>query len=190
MKNELIKCACGCGEKRWKYDKYGKRHKKDSKVKMKLSREKGLDSGKIKIWCKGLTKQIDKRLNYERPTSWKVGQTLKEKNYNWRGGKSFEPYGLDFNIKLKKSIRKRDNQVCMNCGIHREKLNSALSVHHINYDKSCNIPQNLISLCKKCHTTTNNNREQWTQFLQLILSSRYNYKYENKKIVLELKNEL
>ena len=43
--------------------------------------------------------------------------------------------------------RERDNQVCMNCGKHKEKLNSALDVHHVNYDKQLSIKENCISLC-------------------------------------------
>lgn len=107
---------------------------------------------------------------------------------NWNEGSSFEPYGIEFNIKLKNLIRKRDNQVCINCGIHRERLNRTLDVHHINYDKKCNLPQNLISLCHKCHSLTNFNREYWIKLFQKKLSKLYNYQYsEDGKIVLNLK---
>ena len=79
-------------------------------------------------WNKG------KKLSIEHKR--KIGESEKgEKHHNWRGGKSFEPYGLNFNNKFKRLIRKRDNQVCMLCGIHREKLSYSLSVHHINYNK-------------------------------------------------------
>jgi len=95
----------------------------------------------------------------------------------WRGGKSFEPYDKTFNNQFKRAIRKRDNQVCMLCGIHREKLKRALDVHHINYDKLMSIPQNCISLCQSCHVKTNHNREHWTKFLQSILTEKYSYNY-------------
>lgn len=108
---------------------------------------------------------------------------------HWLGGKSFEPYGLDFNNKLKGLIRRRDNQICMLCRTHREKLNRALDVHHINYDKRCNLIQNLVALCINCHTPTNYNREHWQKFFQSLLSEKYGYKYsENKEIILEVKN--
>lgn len=152
-------------------------NKKNSDTHKKLYKE-----GKIKIWNKGLTKETNqsiKKISKER---------LGDGNPMWLGGKSFEPYGIDFNNKLKRTIRKRDNQICMLCGIHREKLKKTLSVHHINYDKKCNLPQNLISLCKKCHTQTNFNRSHWTKFFQSLLLERYNYEYsKEREIILEIK---
>ncbi len=128
----------------------------------------------------GITKEeIRKRKN---STNKKYG----ENHPNWKGGISFEPYGLDFNIKLKNSIRKRDNQCCMICGLHREKYYRAFDIHHVNYDKTCNIEQNLISLCHRCHMTTNYNRKYWQKFLQDLLNDRYCYKYsEVGEIILE-----
>lgn len=113
-----------------------------------------------------------------------------EKHPNWQGGLSFEPYGIEFNNKFKRAIRKRDNQVCMLCGIHREKLKKALDVHHINYDKKLTIPQNCISLCRKCHIKTNQNRKHWVKFFQSLLSEKYGYGYSLEgEIILELNNE-
>lgn len=44
-----------------------------------------------------------------------------------------------------------------------EKENATvLSVHHINYNKYDQTEDNLISLCKSCHTKTNFSREDWT----------------------------
>ena len=100
-----------------------------------------------------------------------------ENNNMWKGGKSFEPYGLSFNNIFKRRIRKRDNQICMMCGIHREKINRALNVHHINYDKLLSVLQNCISLCDSCHSKTNVNRKYWIKFFQSILSEKYNYQY-------------
>lgn len=106
----------------------------------------------------------------------------------WRGGISFEPYGLEFNQKLRNEIRSRDNQVCMNCGIHREKVDRVLCVHHVNYDKSCNIKENLITVCLPCHASTNLNREYWIKLFQGKLARIYNYKYaSNGDIILEVK---
>lgn len=98
-------------------------------------------------------------------------------NINWNGGSSFEPYDEKFNESFRKLIRKRDNQVCMLCGIHREKLNRALDVHHINYDKLLTIPENCISLCTSCHIKTNSNRESWIDFFKSVMSRIYGYKY-------------
>jgi len=112
-----------------------------------------------------------------------------EKHPNWRGGISFEPYDINFNNKFKRAIRKRDNQICMLCGIHREKLKRALDVHHIDYNKLLSIPQNCVSLCTSCHTKTNWNRKNWTKFFQSLLAEKYGYIYnKNQEIVLEVKN--
>lgn len=124
----------------------------------------------------------------------KIMSSLKKKQYlgtgnpAWLGGVSFEPYGIEFNEKLKNEVRKRDNQICMNCGIHREKLNRALNTHHINYDKICNFKENLISLCKKCHALTNFNREYWIKLFQDKLNKLYGYNYSLEGLpIIEIK---
>lgn len=89
-----------------------------------------------------------------------------EKNPNWREGKSFEPYGLDFNRRLKEQIRKRDNYRCQECFRHQNELGYKLIVHHIDFDKRNNVPTNLISLCRNCHGQTQFNREDWTNYFQ------------------------
>jgi len=105
----------------------------------------------------------------------------------WQGGKSFEPYGPKFNNKFKRAIRKRDNQVCILCGIHREKLNRGLDVHHINYDKKLTTKENCISLCRSCHTKNSRNRKHWTKFFQSLLNERYGYQYgENQEVIINL----
>lgn len=119
-------------------------------------------------------------------TRIKNGVALGNNNPNWQGGNSFEPYTQDFNTSFKNSIRKRDNQICTNCGKHREQLKEALHVHHVNYDKELTIPENCISLCNSCHGLTQINREYWTKLFQEKLAQLYGYKYENGKIVLKL----
>jgi hypothetical protein len=109
-----------------------------------------------------------------------------DRNAAWLGGKSFEPYTIDFNEKFKWKIRKRDNQICMLCRIHREKLIMALDIHHINYDKELSIPENCISLCRKCHVITNLNREKWISFFQSLLSEKYNYKYKDNTPIINI----
>ena len=111
-----------------------------------------------------------------------------ENHHNWLGGKSFEPYDKTFNNRFKRLIRKRDNQICLMCGKHREKLKRALNVHHINYDKKLSILQNCISLCDSCHMTTNFNRKHYTKFFQDLLTDLYGYKYEEGDIILEIIN--
>lgn len=140
----------------------------------------------------GKLSEVNKGKHPSKKTRKKISKAMKgkhvlEKHPNWQGGLSFEPYDKSFNNKFKRAIRKRDNQVCMLCGIHREKLNESLCVHHINYDKLMSIPQNCISLCRKCHMGTNFNRLHWQKFFQSLLKEKYDYQYsENKEVILNL----
>ncbi len=158
------------------------RNVKDNPAKRPEVKEKIRESAKLRIG--------EKNPFYGKSHSEETRKKLSEANSgekasNWLGGLSFEPYGIEFNNKFKRAIRKRDNQVCMLCGIHREKLNKAFFIHHINYDKKLSIPQNCISLCSSCHSKTNFGRKHWTKFFQSLLSERYNYQYsEMGEIIL------
>ena len=96
-----------------------------------------------------------------RPQRW-------EKNNNWQGGKSFEPYGLEFNEDLKEVIRNRDRRKCQLCEKTELENKAKLHCHHIDYDKRNNNPNNLISLCTKCHMKTNFNRNYWVNYFKKI----------------------
>ncbi len=93
-------------------------------------------------------------------------------SYLWKGGISFEPYGLEFNNKLREQIRKRDNHRCQECFRHQDELYTKsgrkyrLHIHHINYNKKNNSRDNLISLCKSCHAQTNFRRSDWIEYFQ------------------------
>ena len=67
-----------------------------------------------------------------------------------------------WNKPLKVSIRKRDNYTCQIC------FNEGLIVHHIDYNKQNCDPNNLITVCRKCHSKTNFNREYWKQYFSKI----------------------
>ena len=86
---------------------------------------------------------------------------LGEKHPNWQGGISFAPYPTGWVEVLKESIRTRDHHSCQLCDVKQEKLLKKLDVHHIDYDKKNLDPKNLISLCRRCHIRTNDNREKW-----------------------------
>ena len=90
-----------------------------------------------------------------------------KKHPNWQGGKSFEPYPIDWTDRFREAIRKRDNYVCQLCGIHQDELkgfNRKLDIHHIDYDKDNLNLNNLISLCRNCHLKTNFNRDYWIKY--------------------------
>jgi hypothetical protein len=104
---------------------------------------------------------VSKR-NKENNSMWQPGVLAKitgEGNSNWQGGKSFELYGPEFNNTLKEQIRKRDNHQCQECGWFQMALGYRLPVHHKDFNKKNNDPDNLISLCRSCHTKINRNNK-------------------------------
>lgn len=86
---------------------------------------------------------------------------------NWRGGLSFEPYAPDFNKKLKRQVRERDNFRCQVC--NNKENGERLHCHHIDYDKRNNAIYNLVSLCRSCHCKTNGNRTYYEYFFKTLL---------------------
>jgi len=98
--------------------------------------------------------------------------TKLDKNPNWHDGISFEPYGLEFNNHLREQIRQRDHYRCQECFRHKSELRNKnnkpykLNVHHIDFNKRNNEPNNLISLCRNCHSQTYYKRDQWIQYYQ------------------------
>lgn len=143
---------------------------------------------------KNLTKEIMSKLKAnkthkeimgkENAKSWKQKMSG-ENSPLWKGGYSVKDY-KNFTNLFKRKIRQRDNQICMTCGIHREKLKTALSIHHIDYNKQNSIPQNCISLCNSCHSKTNYNTKHWISFFQQILTEKYSYKYsKDQEVIIE-----
>lgn len=147
----------------------GKYHSKETKEKMSEMRkgEKGAWFGKH--LPEEIRNKISKALKgKKRPPfskEWreKIGKAEEgEKHYNWQGGKSFEPYSIDWTETLKRAIRERDRYLCKLC------FSYGNNVHHIDYDKKNNNPNNLITLCRVCHTKTNHNRKYWKQYFQKL----------------------
>jgi hypothetical protein len=107
-----------------------------------------------------LKENLHKVLRGSTNPNWKNGEKIMGiKNPNWRGGLSFQPYTTDWTVTLKRSIRERDKYTCSVCGYE-----PAVHVHHIDYNKKNCFPQNLITVCKSCHTKTNYNRKEWTDY--------------------------
>ena len=143
----------------------GKKHSKEAKRKIKKSL-KGNTRTLGKHWK---IKDVDKykgnknALGVKRNKEWKEEMSkikTGDKNPNWKGGISFEPYSVDWTETLKRSIRERDNYICQKCSQYGK------VVHHINYNKSdCN-PKNLITLCSSCNVKVNFNRKYWKKYFQ------------------------
>jgi hypothetical protein len=101
---------------------------------------------------------------------WKIKDTSKmseakkgEKNPNYQGGKKFKIYPEKF-WELRQAIRTRDHYTCQVCGKY-----PAFDVHHIDYNKKNCEPENLITLCRSCHSKTQFHKEYWKNyFLQKI----------------------
>ena len=104
-------------------------------------------------------------------TCW-ARSRLGAKGANWSGGASFEPYPPDFNILLKELIRDRDYRTCQMCDKPESAFPIRLAVHHIDYIKEHNDPQNLIALCLKCHMRTNGKRKHWQATFSALMAQR------------------
>lgn len=98
-----------------------------------------------------------------------------EKNPYWKGGTSFYPYCWKFNNGLKEKIRERDNRTCQLCGrTEKENLQlwkEKLCMHHVHYDKP-NCKPDLMSLCKKCSSVVNFNRDYYENLFMQKLKER------------------
>jgi quercetin dioxygenase-like cupin family protein len=66
-------------------------------------------------------------------------------------------YPREWNEKLKKTIKERDNHECQLCSAKE----NSLHIHHIDYDKTNLEKENLITLCQKCHNATHCGRTFW-----------------------------
>jgi 5-methylcytosine-specific restriction endonuclease McrA len=97
--------------------------------------------------------------NHSPRTQWKSGALAPL----WKGGIQFEPYSNNFNTQLKERVRVRDNFVCQVCGVPELELNKRLLIHHIDYNKKNGNMDNLISLCRSCHSKTNGDRKYWRE---------------------------
>lgn len=128
---------------------------------------------------KKLTKEsIEKRTRTRKENGYRHSEETRlkmclsakgERNHNWLNGKSFEPYGLEFNEDLKEVIRNRDRRKCQICEKTELENQNKLHIHHIDYNKQNNNPNNLITLCPRCHAKTNHKREYWVDYFRGLL---------------------
>lgn len=126
---------------------------RSEKTKQKMSKAQSKENHPF--WGKHRTKETKRKISES---------TSGEKNWNWQGGKSFEPYDAKFNEKLKRQIKERDDWTCQLCGFVDYKKDGKLTVHHADYNKKNSIPESLITLCIKCNSKVNFNREYWRNY--------------------------
>lgn len=127
----------------------------------------------VKIICKNCGKEFEVR-----PSRSDIAQFCSldcrneykrgENSPMWKNGASFEPYCPKFNESFKEDVRAKYDRKCFLCGKSEEDNGQKLSVHHVNYDKSClcnEIDCEFVPLCKRCHGKTNGNVEYWEAFI-------------------------
>ena len=143
--------------------KKGRRLSEQTKKRMSET-HKRIGTGK---WMQGRKTPIETIEKFRAST---IGQkrtgnyARRERSHFWRGGLSFEPYGLEFNESLREVIRNRDRRKCQMCEKSELENNKKLDIHHMDYNKQNNNPNNLISLCRNCHTKTSFNRKYWVDY--------------------------
>ncbi|MDD5015952.1 MAG: NUMOD3 domain-containing DNA-binding protein [Atribacterota bacterium] len=134
----------------------GKKHPQTEESKKKIS--------------KTLTGRVFSKEHRRKLSLSAMGNTknIGEKNGNWKGGISKNPYPKKFNLKLKLKIRTRDNFTCCLCGRTEreelEELNRVLCVNHIDFDKNNCKEDNLNTLCLRCNTKINRERDYWSEY--------------------------
>lgn len=124
-----------------------------------------------KTWCKGLTKDTSDlvRIIGEKVSLFRIKNGLgsKEKNPNWKGG--ITPFKVSFTNRreykqLVRSVFERDGFKCKICGGRGTRLEA----HHIKpfakYPDGREDKDNLITLCKECHTKTFQKEEKFIKF--------------------------
>ena len=84
----------------------------------------------------------------------------RDKHIFWKGGISKEPYPFEFTKELKSYIKHFYLCRCLICGTSND-----LVAHHIDYNKNNINLNNLIPLCRICHSKTNYNRKYWIKYL-------------------------
>lgn len=76
----------------------------------------------------------------------------------WRGGSSYNGYPTTFSKPLKKRIKIRDKYTCQACWSTMP--SHYLDVHHIDRDVQNNDENNLVTLCRSCHSGVHKKSEK------------------------------
>jgi hypothetical protein len=192
-RNIVVNCGCGCGKLTNPGRKYVYGHNNAGrKYIMSEERKENIRQasiGKIMSESAKLKMKLS-HANFIMPekTKEKLRQYTGDKTSQWLGGKSFEPYTVDFSRKLKRFIKERDG-CCMLCKVNFEdlkQLRRQVHIHHVDYNKLNSFMQNLLCLCTNCHMITNHDRDKWKIHFQSLLKEKYNYYYtQDQKIILD-----
>lgn len=170
-------CGCMCGklvskslQGKKKSDEHRRKNSESHKGKKQSieTRQKRSDSMKGKgPWNKGkhLSEEHKQKIKQNRPDFSGKNNPMYGKSRElspvWQGGKSEEEYGSEWTKELKSFIKQRDLNICQTPNCFN---NKRLCIHHIDYNKKNNDPNNLITLCRSCHTKTNYNRNYYQNY--------------------------
>ena len=111
-----------------------------------------------------------------------------EKNHQWKGGISFEPYCPKFNDEFKERVRIFFGRTCQLCDHIWQPGEKKLAVHHVNYHKDSCCDSSIIPLfvpvCPgSCHTKTGHNRIFWEYWFTEMINHLYGGKcYVDKQM--------
>lgn len=92
-----------------------------------------------------------------------------EGNPNYKHGNSQFPYPLVWSRRLRDDIRARDGNMCNICGKQYDAVGRKLHVHHIDWNKNNNSPNNLITLCHPCHRKCHTKKEESSKSILRVL---------------------
>lgn len=155
------------GRRGKKHPLFGKKHSEEAKKKMSESHKGVITWNKDK---KGVSDETRKKMSEDM-----IGRFVGDKNHNWNGGSSFEPYCPKFNNRLKEKVRDRFNRKCFLCDKTEMDNGMKLSVHHVQYNKECGCDDSLkcefVPLCMSCHSQTNFSRELWEKVIMTKLKN-------------------
>lgn len=88
---------------------------------------------------------------------WRTENLSAENSPNWKGGKTLDYGGSNWK-RQRRLARERDNDCCQDCGADAQKHEYKMDVHHIvHYElfedkEEANKLENLVTLCRVCHT--------------------------------------
>ena len=157
----------------------GKKHSEETKQKIGDA-HRGKKRGKFSDeWIENIRKASIGRKHTDeskkKMSEAHKGKYCGEDSWMWEGGKSFEPYCIKFNDKIKENVRNQYNRKCFLCKKDEIENGRKLDVHHIDYDKQQGCEDKnwvLVPLCISCHSKTNSNRDYWEILIMNKLKSK------------------
>jgi hypothetical protein len=152
-----------------KHHQYGKPISDEVKQKISITMSGRKRPQRSPEWCRKIS-EGHKGKRHTMETRMKMSKAqLGEKAKLWKGGLSYGLYCKDAKPSYKR-VRAYFSHCCVRCGQPQTK--EKLCVHHVDYDKEAGCKGKkfwAVTLCRSCHTETNNNREYWeSQFKEMI----------------------